>query len=406
LSVPRSPHLPGGRLAFERAIRYSSLPAPARHLALTIATWADVGTGMIPERFQPSISVLAEATGLSEATVKRHLRVLEADGWLVRDRPEISREHARTQYALTVPTGADGHSSEGAMPRLRESHAIAQSEPGHGSDVAKAGLTVSHKSPLNPDESPGSTSTSSSAEPVETEPPAAPEVTDGGGGGGGSDLRSLAIHIAASLDYRGKPPTRKIRAEIIDRLVIALEAGWSMDGLVVVLDLTGQTVRYAPAVYRDRLDPEVMRANAAQVTAPAAAARGGVFGDLSTAAEIEAATVDSLFFGEQPAAGPSASWQEAEARVARRMADTGARGGTDGTVAGWRALRDDLAAREPHKPYNDDPWHWPADPVEAAAIQWCGELECDPVMRMRDVEVGRGLKVSAPCEKCHPKAGR
>lgn len=34
-----------GRLEYERAIRRSNLPWQSRHLALTIATWADLETG-------------------------------------------------------------------------------------------------------------------------------------------------------------------------------------------------------------------------------------------------------------------------------------------------------------------------------------------------------------------------
>jgi hypothetical protein len=129
----------GGRLAFERAIRYSSLPAPARHLALTIATWADIETGVIPERFQPSLSTLAEATGMGVSTVKRQLTVLEVEGWTARDRPEqdrARREHARTQYLLQIPAE---HGPERAMPRPRKSQA-------HGPERAKARPTAGHKS--------------------------------------------------------------------------------------------------------------------------------------------------------------------------------------------------------------------------------------------------------------------
>lgn len=98
-----------GRLEYERAIRRSDLPPPSRHIALTVATWADMDTGIIPERFQPSLRTLAEATGLNRVTVQRHLDRLETDGWMVRDRPEAKKarmEHARTRYSLALPPGA------------------------------------------------------------------------------------------------------------------------------------------------------------------------------------------------------------------------------------------------------------------------------------------------------------
>jgi IclR helix-turn-helix domain len=140
LSVPTRP--PSVRLAYERAIRRSSLPAPARHIALTIATWADIATGVIPDRFQPSLSTLAEATGMGESTVKRHLGVLEDEGWIARDRPDIGkarREHARTQYALMIPAPIEGHGPERAMPRPTAGHA-------HSPERAQTGPRAGHKS--------------------------------------------------------------------------------------------------------------------------------------------------------------------------------------------------------------------------------------------------------------------
>ncbi|MGW7195994.1 hypothetical protein [Streptomyces chryseus] len=100
-----------GRLEFERAIRRSDLPPPSRHLALTIATWADMNTGLIPDRFQPSLSTLEAATGLDRKTVRRHLDGLEDAKWLERHRPDVEKartEHARTQYVLVIPPGAGG----------------------------------------------------------------------------------------------------------------------------------------------------------------------------------------------------------------------------------------------------------------------------------------------------------
>lgn len=98
-----------GRLEYERAIRRSELPAPSRHLALTLATWADIDTGSIPDRFQPSISVLVDATGLSKASVLTHLKRLETEGWIGRDSPsrhDARTKHSRTAYRLALPAGA------------------------------------------------------------------------------------------------------------------------------------------------------------------------------------------------------------------------------------------------------------------------------------------------------------
>ncbi|MGW3650221.1 hypothetical protein [Streptomyces sp. NPDC000878] len=100
-----------GRFEYERAIRRSDLPPPSRHLALTIATWADMNTGIIPDRFQPSLGTLEAATGMGRKTVRTHLDVLEEREWLERHRPDKVKartEHARTRYVLIIPDGARG----------------------------------------------------------------------------------------------------------------------------------------------------------------------------------------------------------------------------------------------------------------------------------------------------------
>jgi hypothetical protein len=107
-----------------------------------LADMADAGTAEIPPMHTPSLRVLAEETGLSPATVKRSLSLLEVDGWVLRDRPsmEAARAHGeRTRYKLLVPGGPT------------ESQAIAQgeptmdhTEPTHGSDGAEGGLRESH----------------------------------------------------------------------------------------------------------------------------------------------------------------------------------------------------------------------------------------------------------------------
>lgn len=94
------------RFEYERAIRASELKPPSRHLGLTIATWADVRTGIIPDRLQPSLTVLEHATGLSRWAVRTHLDLLEEGGWLYRGRPSVAKaraDKATTKYRLLVP---------------------------------------------------------------------------------------------------------------------------------------------------------------------------------------------------------------------------------------------------------------------------------------------------------------
>lgn len=153
-----------GRLEFERAIRRSDLPPPSRHLALTIATWADMDTGVIPERFQPSLSTLEEATGMGRKTVRTHLNNLEDRKWLERHRPDQEKartEHARTRYALAIPPEARGGEplglgAEGPQPRGADT-------PAKGRRAPRARGGEPPKSPYESRESQDSYSESASA---------------------------------------------------------------------------------------------------------------------------------------------------------------------------------------------------------------------------------------------------
>lgn len=87
-------------VSVQRAVLRSDLPAPARHVMLTLAALADFKTGAIPTEHSPSLSEIADATDLGRSTVARILNVLEASGWVERDRPEVV--DARTLGAKTI----------------------------------------------------------------------------------------------------------------------------------------------------------------------------------------------------------------------------------------------------------------------------------------------------------------
>lgn len=55
---------------------------------------------------------------------------------------------------------------------------------------------------------------------------------------------------------------------------------------------------------------------------------------------------------------------------------------------GWKGLPPKSAAPPPKTRSEKPPW--------------CGDPDCDEITRTRDVEVGRGLRSSQPCPKCHP----
>lgn len=97
------------RWTFERAVLRSNLAPPARHILLTIAVVADWPGGTTPPAFTPSLTRLAELTGLSRRAVMTHLNAAEEESWVVRDRPPVERARAakeRTRYRLTIPTTA------------------------------------------------------------------------------------------------------------------------------------------------------------------------------------------------------------------------------------------------------------------------------------------------------------
>ncbi|MFI9174884.1 hypothetical protein [Streptomyces lincolnensis] len=52
--------------------------------------------------------------------------------------------------------------------------------------------------------------------------------------------------------------------------------------------------------------------------------------------------------------------------------------------------------------YSNDVWHQPADPAEAAKIPHCGDLDCDPVTRLKQSTDENGLRSITICGHCHP----
>ncbi len=112
-----------------RAIRGSDLPAIDRHIVMTLASLADPETGIIPDRFSPSLTELARFTGLGRSTVARRMPFIEDSGWVKKNPPPVQaawRDKERNAYQLFIPTspGAglvpqrDQSTSPGAGPVL------------------------------------------------------------------------------------------------------------------------------------------------------------------------------------------------------------------------------------------------------------------------------------------------
>lgn len=197
-----------------KAVRRSDLPAPARHVMLTLADVAEVGTAEIPAQHTPSLAVLARETGLNESTVKRHLNTLEAEGWLVRSRPtiEAARLHGeRTRYRLTMPQGAESavEGAEEAQEGAQEAQPRAQREPSPG------------RTPRPSKRSDPSQTTTRSKEHVEPERP---------------DVEKLCQHLADRMVGNGcKPPTVTKRWRDAARLLLDAD-GRTVDQVIRAID--------------------------------------------------------------------------------------------------------------------------------------------------------------------------
>lgn len=189
-----------------KAVRASSLPAPARLILLTLSDIAEAGTAEIPEQHTPSLRVLSEEAGLSKATVARHLTDLESGGWITRNRPTIEasrHDHARTTYRLTIPEQTE-HVSEKDMPVSERDKSMSQRETRHVSQE-DMGMSHSETLPYIPDHYQTITTSSSP-------PPAgkAPKKRRGGkrSGAGRVDVERVCEHLANRIVANGcKRPT-------------------------------------------------------------------------------------------------------------------------------------------------------------------------------------------------------
>lgn len=309
-----------------REVLPQSIKGLPRAVALEIADDArwDDGRRYNPEMGRNSRATLADlvrwTAAKNERVVRDALRQLALAGWEFRV-PFGKGADGRLLYA--VP----GRAAEFRVPDF-EPLAVGSVDPeetvvtvssideGAEETVTTAWETVTTVSeavttaseavvtgpPSHVPQSPQDPTSSSPAEPVDTEPPAEPEVVDGGGGG--SDLRSIAVEIARGLDYRGQIADKRQRQTIETRLVAALAAGHSVEWLTVYLDLGDAQVRSAASVYAARLAPDRLPDPEPLPVRPAA--RGGIWGDLPTAAEIQAATIDSVFAcSQRRTTGPS-----------------------------------------------------------------------------------------------------
>ncbi|WUH94508.1 hypothetical protein OG900_33130 [Streptomyces sp. NBC_00433] len=217
--------------------------------------------------------------------------------------------------------------------------------------------------------------TSSLSEPCE--PAVDPDVTEGGGGGG-SDLRSIAEHITASLEYLDQVPDKQQRQQLTAAFVAVLEKGWTMQGLAYYLHLGNYRPDNPVAFYLSKLTKKLPDT----VPASPPPAAGGIRGAVASAEDYANLTLEDVLGGGRRDAADGGMWERAMGRAHQRMGS-------------------DTLTRE-HTPYSNDIWSRPATPEETAGIPWCGEVECEPIGRLREHIDHNGIKTDHPCEKCHP----
>lgn len=90
------PGVPSRPLQYSKAIADSDLPSGVKTVCWAIATFANNSTG----RAYPTVKKIAQAAGLSEATVSQHTGHAEAKGYLRKDR----KTNSSIDYYITVPT--------------------------------------------------------------------------------------------------------------------------------------------------------------------------------------------------------------------------------------------------------------------------------------------------------------
>ena len=139
------------RFEFERAVKASSLPPLSRLLALTIATFANSETGVIPARYQPSLSTLMSATGMSKGSLLTHRKTLDEEKWVTFTSPSLEdqrRKKARNVYKLHVPAGSAPDLATGSPsdPDIPDSGSAP--DPELGQQMNQVGSAADHKSPF------------------------------------------------------------------------------------------------------------------------------------------------------------------------------------------------------------------------------------------------------------------
>lgn len=90
---------PGRRWELEHAIDESGLHPFGRLILRVLLSNADATTGLIADRYQPSLTALERRTGICRRALIIHIQELDDRGWLKRD---LARGK-RTRYEVVTP---------------------------------------------------------------------------------------------------------------------------------------------------------------------------------------------------------------------------------------------------------------------------------------------------------------
>ena len=190
--------------AIMRAVRSSDLPTPSKVIVFTLVSFADPQTAVIPDRYTPSLTKLANYTSLGRSTVAEHLNRLEDAGWIKRSAPSKQaawRDKECTTYVLAIPPGtspavglvqeldqSDSGTSPGAGLGLVQE--LDRTSPGAGHEVQD----LEDQKKTN-----RSSNTSGPAKPAKKPRKDEPHR---------DDVEQICTHLAARIAADGsKPPT-------------------------------------------------------------------------------------------------------------------------------------------------------------------------------------------------------
>lgn len=93
-------------LKYNQAIRRAKISGPKKGILFVLSSLADPKTGIIPDRFQPSLTNLARYAGLGRSTAARCVPELEGEGWFKKSAPTVQqawRDKETNNYLLTIP---------------------------------------------------------------------------------------------------------------------------------------------------------------------------------------------------------------------------------------------------------------------------------------------------------------